>query len=205
MERKKKHLHVSNQISYQKHLHVSINWTNNSLKRTNEREKRSIQICLPIGECLSEFVLPFSKCFFIIKIAAWRWTWSQITTSIWNVLIGVICWHVDSKYSFRKKVWDQISDTRVFVAQNNGQTCFGKEKARINCKMRFTKASQKIDCNFTLWFKLILIEHRNGLSKQKCGSIVNKKAYQKHKQLNDPNFTIAFEAFIFYFAFSMQW
>lgn len=104
-----------------------------------------------------------------------------------------------------KKVWDQISDTRVFVAQNNGQTCFGKEKARINCKMRFTKASQKIDCNFTLWFKLILIEHRNGLSKQKCGSIVNKKAYQKHKQLNDPNFTIAFEAFIFYFAFSMQW
>lgn len=39
MERRKKHLHVSNQISYQDHLHVSITWTNNSLERTNERKK----------------------------------------------------------------------------------------------------------------------------------------------------------------------
>lgn len=37
--------------------------------------------------------LPFSKCFFIIRIAAGWWEWAQITVSIGNVVIRVIWWH----------------------------------------------------------------------------------------------------------------
>lgn len=120
----------------------------------NEKKYQLIQICLPIGEYLNEIGLPFSKCFFIIKIAARRWTWAQITTSIRNVLIGVICWHVDGYYSFRKK-YEIKSATRVLLLRKkNGQTCFGKEKARIaRCatpkRVKNLTASLHFDSN---WF-----------------------------------------------------